>query len=133
MSQQYPIMADESLMSQKGHGTTETRVIDNLRFAPLVHLIHSLLSFPLDFLSTDGDAMDELVTIFVLSTDIMQNLLVTLKQKQLSFKKLIVTTQLHFMILLVENLFSLHLLEDHLMNFFKSLAITAGLLFVTKR
>mmetsp|Transcript_19697 Transcript_19697/g.20414 ORF Transcript_19697/g.20414 Transcript_19697/m.20414 type:complete len:160 (-) Transcript_19697:249-728(-) len=29
---QYPILADESIMAPKAHGTTESRVIDNLRW-----------------------------------------------------------------------------------------------------
>lgn len=39
---QYPILADESIMAPKAHGTTETRVIENLRFSFFLFLSYFL-------------------------------------------------------------------------------------------
>lgn len=42
---QYPILADESIMAPKAHGTTESRVIDNLRYFLLFSSLFFLISF----------------------------------------------------------------------------------------
>jgi hypothetical protein len=90
-SSSYPVVGDESLMADKGHGTSAAPVQQNLR------------SFSRDvssnsFFQTDGRVMLKLRIIFVHLIVTMLSILGILK-KLLFYKRLIVKIQSLFMIL----------------------------------